>query len=135
MTYRFLDHTADALVECEGKTFEELLETAAHALYAVAFRQTQARIDLEEVIEVEGETREELLVRWLQELIYLMEVRYFVASVFQFERADDTGVRARVAGYTYHPDERDAEVKAATYHEMAIEETEKGLTTRIVFDL
>jgi len=135
MSYRFVDHTADALVECRAKTFEELLETAAHALYAVAFRETQARIDIEKVIEVEGETREELLVRWLQELIYLMEVRYFVASVFQFERADATGVRARVAGYTCHPGERDAEVKAATYHEMAIEETREGLTTRILFDL
>ena len=135
MTYRFLDHTADALAECQGATLEDLLESAAHALYAVAFRATQARIDLDEVIEVAGENREEVLVRWLQELIYLMEVRYFVASVFQFERVGDTVVKARVAGYTYHPDERDAEVKAATYHEMAIKETEEGLATRILFDL
>ena len=94
MAYRFLEHTADALVECRAEDFEKLLETAANALYAIAFETTQTRAEVEQVIQAEAEDDAALLVAWLQELIYLMEVKYFVASVFSFQEAAPTSVSA-----------------------------------------
>ncbi len=120
MPFRFLEHTADVRVECHGGSFEELLESAAQALYAVALRSTQTRFDREQAISLEYDPSAsepgEALVRWLQEIIYLMEVKYFVGVLFNFHQADASGIRATLTGYTYLPEERAAEVKAATYH-------------------
>ena len=54
------------------------------------------------------------MVRWLQELIFLMDTRSFVASGFEVRQADAGRVEATLRGYRYKPEERAAEVKAAT---------------------
>lgn len=122
-------------MECWGGTFAELLEAAAHALYAVAFRHLEDRRDSQRWITVEATGPEEAVVRWLQELIYLMEAERFAAAQFMFARADAQGVNAEVRGYRYAPDDREDEVKAATYHGMKIEQDDKGWRAEIILDL
>lgn len=135
MEYRFLEHTADARVECSGKTFAELLEAAARALYAVAFRCVEDRREGRRSISIEADGAEEAVVRWLQELIYFMEAERFVATRFRFIQAEPRRVEAEVAGYMYRPEEREDEIKAATYHGMAVQETAPGWRAEIIFDL
>ena len=134
-TFRFLDHTADALAECRAPSFHELLETAAQALYSIAFCRLHQRDDIERTITLRGASREDLLIRWLQELICLMDTEYFVMSRCEFEEGDEDELRAHVAGYKYAPEERETEVKAATYHETAIVEDGDDLVARVLFDL
>ncbi len=136
MPYKLLNHTADARVECRGSNLEELLESAAQALYAVAFRRIQPGKETEHTVQIRPQkSSEDLLVRWLQELIYLMDVENFVACEFYFDRAGPDGIRAKVRGYTYEPQEREAEVKAATYHGMEIRHERGELVTQVIFDL
>jgi len=135
MPFRFLEHTADVRVECWGETSESLLQSSAQALYAIAMYASQTRADVQQTLELSAETREELLVYWLQELIFLMEVRYFVATVFHFDESTATHVRATALGYVYDPRERATEIKAATYHGMTIREEDRGLVAEITFDL
>jgi SHS2 domain-containing protein len=135
MQYRFLEHTADVRAECRGATFAELLEAAAHALYAVAFRRMEDRSDCLRSIHIEADGTEQALVQWLQELIYLMEAERFAATQFTFARADAQGVNAEVRGYTYAPDDREDEIKAATYHGMKIEQDDTGWRAEIILDL
>lgn len=139
MPFRFLEHTADVRIECRGGTFEELLESAAQALYAVAFQSTQTRIEREHAVTLEFDPCSsglgDVLVRWLQEIIYLMEVRYFLGVLFHFDRADASGVQATLAGHTYLPDERAAEVKAATYHGLDVIAEDGAYRAEIILDL
>lgn len=135
MPFRFLEHTADVIVECRAPTFKELLATGAEALYAIALKETRPARGLERTFEMTGPGREELLVRWLQELIFLLDVERFVASGFDFDEAGEDIVRGRLRGYLCEPKERAEEVKSATYHELEVRETEDGFVARVIFDL
>jgi SHS2 domain-containing protein len=75
------------------------------------------------------------VVQWLQELIYLMEAERFVATQFTFAQADAHRVKAEVQGYEYEPEEREEEIKAATYHGMRVRHDANGWRTEVLFDL
>ncbi len=135
MNYRFLEHTADARVECTGATFAELLEAAARALGAVAFRRVDDRCEIQRVLSIVADGPEDAVVRWLQELIYLVEAERFAPVRFDFRQAGARSVEAVVEGYAYGPDERQDEVKAATYHGMEVRQSETGWRAEIIFDL
>ena len=135
MPYRLLEHTADVRAECRGTSIGELLVAAADALYAVAFRERGGATDDVNVVDVAGASTEELVVRWLQELIYLMDVDRFAAVSYEFLETTPTRVRAALRGHTYAPSDRATEVKAATYHGMHVHRDADGYVVEVLFDL
>ena len=135
MPFRFLEHTADVQAECSAATFKGLLETAAQAFYAITLREQRGHCDLHRSVSVEGAGREEVLIRWLQELIFLLDTQHFVATEFAFTDADAVRVVAELAGYVCSPEDRAEEVKSATYHDLEVIETSDGLIARVIFDL
>jgi SHS2 domain-containing protein len=135
MGFRFIEHTADVCAECRAADFAGLLEVSAAALYEVALDRVRSDSDIEKEVRAEGGTREETLIRWLQELLFLLDVERFAATVFRFDEAAPSQVRATLRGYTCKPEERATEVKAATYHDMQIENRDGELAAAIVFDL
>lgn len=136
MNYRFLEHTADARVECTGGTFAELLEAAARALIAVAFRRVPKHgEEIQRLVSIKADGPEDAVVRWLQELIYLMDVERLAPARFDFRQASAQSIEAVVEGCPYQPEDRQDEVKAATYHGMDVRQTETGWRAEIIFDL
>ncbi len=135
MPFRFLDHPADIRVECFGKTWDELFRSAAEALYAVALSTTKKGTTANRSVQIDSETEEETIVRWVQELNYLLESEGFVATEFIFARAEALSVRAHLRGYICSPEERDREIKAATYHNLRVSRSELGLHAEIILDL
>jgi SHS2 domain-containing protein len=70
--YSWFDHTADVGVEVTAPSLEILFKTSAAALFdLLAERRSEvaASIQVEREIRVTGADREELLVRWLSELL------------------------------------------------------------------
>jgi SHS2 domain-containing protein len=135
MSFSFLEHTADARVECSGRDFSELLESAAEAYYAITLRERGAGIAETRRIKAAGDGREDTLVRWLQELVYLLETERFVGVEFQFDEITDYSAIALAKGYLCDPDDRADEVKSATYQQIAVCNEETGLVARFTFDL
>lgn len=135
MSFTFLDHTADLQVECRGESFKSLLETAAKALYAATLHKYPKQASAQKDISLSAHSREELLVRWLQELIYLLEAEHFVAMEFEFRKVDECNLEVSLHGNTCMPEERAEEIKSATYHELSIKEENGAYTARIMFDL
>jgi SHS2 domain-containing protein len=140
--YQFLAHTADVLVECRARTLRGIFTSAARALYEVAFgprhwlaaKKTDLPRQVRD-IELRADSQEDLLIRWLQELIFLMDVERFVASKCQLACLSPTEVRAHLDGYTCAPEDRETEIKAATYHGVAIRREGKEFIAAVVFDL
>jgi SHS2 domain-containing protein len=136
MYFRFLEHTADVQVECFAETFHGLLEASARALYALALRHVRSDNNEEaRSVQVTGVSYEDTLVRWLQELIYLLDVEGFVATTFTFAQDEEGTVSARLGGYRCKTEDRAEEVKSATYHEIQVRETAEGFMARVIFDL
>ena len=135
MPFVFKEHTADVRVECRAPTFPALLETAADAFYAVAFCRRRDGGNAIRRARFEATSAEEMLVRWLQELIFLADVDGFVMTHADFEAASPNKVCAVLSGYIAPPADRETEVKAATYHGMAVRRDNDDLVAEIVFDL
>ena len=135
MSFRFLEHTADARVECVGRTFAELLESAAAGLYAITLLNRRDEASDERLVRAIGNSREETLIRWLQELNYLLDIEHFVATRFRFAGAVERDVEAVASGYLCAPEERAEEVKSATYQQLAVRETDEGFMAQVTFDL
>ena len=137
MPYEFLEHTADTQVECRAPSFTALLETAARAMYAVALNEVREAKELQRAVSVEGASREEVVVRFLQELLFLLDTDHFVATTFSWETNNAAPLKytARLEGYRCAPGERTAEIKSTTYHDLEVRETPQGLVARVIFDI
>ena len=135
MSFRFLEHTADARVECVGRTFAELLESAAAGLYAITLLERRDGVADERIVRAAGGSREETLIRWLQELNFLLDTDYFVGTAFHFRKTSERDVEAVASGYLCAPEERAEEVKSATYQQLTVRETNEGFMAQVTFDL
>jgi SHS2 domain-containing protein len=135
MGYRFLEHTADVQVELDAADFPGLLEAGTEALYALTLRERRNSVGESETVFVTGDSREDILVRWLQELIFLLDTKGFVATAFALEENGSRAVAGVLEGYRCGPDERAEEVKSATYHEIEVRRQEDGFIARVIFDL
>lgn len=143
MPYRPLDHTADIGVELEAPSREALFEEALQAF-------TDAVTVLETVepaagrrIELAAETPEDLLVLFLEELLYLFEVdgllfrRAHVEITEITEAGEGLSLAAVLEGEPYEPAKHPIKVlvKGVTYHRLAAEPRGGGWYGRVIFDI
>jgi SHS2 domain-containing protein len=74
MGYDLFDHTGDVGVRVWADDLKGLFCEAAKALFDIITDLEQVEMNLERIVAVEGMGREELLVAWLNELLYLHDV-------------------------------------------------------------
>jgi len=134
--YRILPHTADGKFEAFGRTLEEAFANAALALASLMWDWSRIAPKIEQLVQVEGGDKEQLLVKFLGEIIYLLETRQFLlGQVRKLEIRplfDGFSLAAVLAGETLDSGhEIYGDVKAVTYHELAIEEGGPGERSRV----
>nr|HPR52440.1 archease [Deltaproteobacteria bacterium] len=132
MTYHFIDHTADIGIRIVSEDIKSLFEEAALALADIM----GARIPQggkSERITAEGLDQVDVLVRWLQEILYRIEVEDLRISQVEILELNPNGLTALVAG-TNSPTELLEEIKAVTYHNLEIREVDNHVETTIIFD-
>lgn len=137
MGYEILEHTADVRVRVSGGTFEEFLRSAALAMMNLLCDTKTVRPAQETGFEVEGETKEELLIRMLGEILYINRVEQKVFSAIDLELVGENKVRGTLHGEELDPDRHELEldIKAATYHNLKIRRVNDRFVAEIVFDI
>lgn len=135
--FRLIATTADMGFIAYGRTLGELFCRAAQALTAITIDSKTIRAAEETTASVSGSEREELLLNWLNELLYLREVREFLGKEFTVEELEDRRLRARIRGEQWDPRRHRLrrEVKAVTYHRLQIRSTETGWEAQVIVDL
>lgn len=135
--FRLIEHTADIGIEACADSREELFVEAACGLKDVLLGTANIPREKEVSVDVEGADDGELLVNWLNEIIFLFETRHFLPTNFSIDHLEADRLNARVAGATFdaasHSVER--EVKAATYHQLRVEQRNGTWFARIYLDL
>lgn len=137
--FRFLEHTADAKFQAFGPTLEEAFANAALATASLMWDTASIQKSTRVPVRVQGLDHEQLLVHFLEEILYLVETRFFlVASV------EDVGIEKDAIGYTLeavfwgdtnsNKYETHGEVKAITYNEMEIQKNDR-YTIQVVVDV
>jgi SHS2 domain-containing protein len=137
--YRLFDHTADLGMEFFGDDALALFTHAGRALFEVMVSwegQTAEMLHPHDVV-VEGEDWADLMVNWLRELLYLFNGRRQLLQQLHIISLFPTELRATVTTEDFVEGRHrvNQEIKAVTYHQVAVEQNGDGWRARVVFDV
>jgi SHS2 domain-containing protein len=137
MAYRVFDHTADLGVEISAASVDETYATAAFALFDLLADLSTVRAGITREITVEGEDPADLLVNFLREALYLWNGEGFLIKTCSVREAAPQRLKALLRGERFDPVRHriKQEIKAVTYHQASVCETEKGWVAKVVFDV
>jgi SHS2 domain-containing protein len=137
--FTIVEHTADWALNIRGRDLGQLLSHAAEGMAHLLVGDLSA-VPLEETrqLAVTAYDAESLLVEWLSELAYWAEQLVFVQFDFHDLQpaeldSQQASLRAEVRGGRVS--EMQKHIKAVTYHDLAITQTDDGLEVTVVFDV
>ena len=138
---RMLDHTADVGFELGAPSLEALFDEARRALLMIVFEHPPEEGEGVDAVRFAAPDRETLLVRWLNELVYLIQDAGFVPAVaeIQLPEAGDSGyaLEARLTGAPLLLEQYgwQGEIKSATFHGLEVTKDEDGWHARVILDV
>ena len=138
MPFEFFDHEADVGIRIDAPSMSALFEVAAHALMDWIGEPPPERAPRCTLsIKIEASDQEELLVRWLQELLFRFQHRHVYPTEFIQLDVTRTSLNAEVRGRTWAESSfpRFREVKAVTYHQLAVTAHPEGYKASIILDI
>jgi SHS2 domain-containing protein len=138
--FRYLEYMGDEYVEAVGDSLEEAFSNAALGMINVMLHVDRVKAKEWQEVEVEGFDLQNLLYNWLEYLLIKVTLDEFVPVKFKIEIEGGKGawhLRGRMAGEPYDRQKHGykSEVKAVTYHTMAIERKGKAYKLRYLLDL
>lgn len=137
MAFELREHTADVAVEAWGDTIGDVFASVADGMAACMYENPPADIGERFDLEVTAESQQALLFDYLDRLIFERDVRDVLPVDNEAEVAGEAEVWTVNASARGIPlSEISArEVKAVTYAEMALEQTDDGWRAYVVFDV
>jgi len=134
--FEIVDHTADIGIKAYGKTPQEVFENAALGMFSLMV--DLSTVQEKEVLDIaiEGEDRENLLVEWLNELIYFFETENILLKRFEITEWSDYHLIARAYGEKIDLKKHslEAQIKAATYHMLKVSHNDIW-QAQVIFDV
>jgi SHS2 domain-containing protein len=131
--WRELAHTADWAIEVTGAELKELYANAAAAMYALQDADPLRPVALARTVGAESDGYDALLVAWLNQLLLCQELGGEMYSRFEIFELSERGVRGVAYGYKGAP--AHTEIKAVTYHDLEVAQTDTGWRGRVTFDV
>ena len=129
-----IEHTADWALRVRGRDLAELLLNAARGMVNLLVTNPAAiPTTVSQPVDLESIDPESLLVDWLSELVYWTETEGVIFHQFDLQTVTPTSLHAMVHGGPAA--DLNKQIKAVTYHNLEIVETEQGLETTVVFDV
>lgn len=125
-------HTADWALDVWAPDLIGLLQQAARGMYALMHARQQAEPRESYRFEIAVPDREALLVTFLSELLYFTQRDDVSFDRFELT-LDGERLIAEVEGAPIESVAK--EIKAVTYHNLAVRDTARGVEATIVFDV
>lgn len=135
--YEQFPHTADIGVRVYGSTLKELFENAAFAMFDIVADLEGLKSETVETFDIKAPDQEQLLVAWLDELLYNFYTKQLIFFKFDIEELTEDSLKAKVLGRPIGANRNRlrTEIKAATYSDLKIKKTDKGYEVEIIFDV
>ncbi len=122
------------MVEAYGETLDDRFANAAYALFDQMTDATRIDPTGEIRLELEADGREQLLVDFLQELLFLHDVENLVFGQFEVKVTDNKLVAlARGEPFDEEKHTKRSVVKGVTYHRLEFDDPRKTVT--VLFDV
>jgi len=135
--FEVIEHTADVGIAAYGADLKEAFANAAYGLFSLMTDIDSVGDNVRRDVEVTADNREELLVAWLNELIYFFEVEGVLFSRFDIAELGEMKLKAACCGEHIDPRRHRIKmgVKAVTYHMTQVEEGDDGCRVQVLFDI
>jgi SHS2 domain-containing protein len=138
-TLETFDHTADVGLRIHAPTLDDLFRTAAEGVFDyIVVNRADVRVESVEEVALRADSPADLLVAWLNELIFRAETKHRLYARFDVHVAPDgRGLRAELGGEPIDRDrhELDHEVKAATHHGATLRPEGSGWFAEVILDI
>jgi len=143
MPYHYLEDItlADMAFEAEGKTLDDLFTSAALATTNIMVRNLKKiKAKVERYIAIETENVEQLLYKFLQDIIYYKDSQTLLFGRYDVNIENSDGkykLKAKLYGERINMKKHDliVDVKAVTMHKFEVKHTSKGWTAVVVLDI
>jgi SHS2 domain-containing protein len=132
MGFEEISHTADWSARVWAEDLPSLFTEAARAMNSLSGTVAGNGSRLKRMFETEAPDAESLLVAFLSELLYYQEQENLTFDVFDVRFATQR-LNVKMEGAQTESSEK--AIKAVTYHNLKIENTDQGFETTIVFDV
>ncbi len=138
-TIEMFEHTADVGLRVRAADLEDLFRSAAEGVmdYIVSNR-AEVRAEDSETISLRAESTGQLLIDWLNELIFRCETRHRLYCRFEVRLTEnDQALEATINGEPIDHDRHilDHEVKAVTYHGATLNELGDTWEAELILDI
>ncbi len=135
--YIHLEHTADIWIRVSGRDAVELFANAAFAFFDIVADLSSVGEAESSAVRAEAADRELLLVAWLDELLFRFETDRMIFKRFEIVELDDRHIAAKAYGQRYDRSRHrlKVEVKAVTYHQLAIRKVDDHWEASVIFDI
>ncbi len=139
--YKLIDHTADIGIDVFGDTMGELFSNAGFAMFDIITDITAVDAGEQFIVNAEGIDKEQLLVNWLSELLYLYEVKGLLFKDFLITHIDNNepahSLEATIHGEKYIEGKHtiNTGIKAVTHHALTVKHEHNKWKARVIFDV
>lgn len=145
-TFKIIEHLSDTGISAGAGNVEELFEVCAFAMFSVICKIVNVGTSIKKKIVVPGffgANLDDLLVLWLEKLIYYHEVNKLLFSSFKVLKVscgkDNPGITAVAYGEKINLKKHEIflAVKAPTYHMLEVKKDDKSnrWRARVIFDV
>jgi SHS2 domain-containing protein len=135
--FKILEHPSDLGIEAYGSSKQEVFRNAALGLMSVVAGESRIEPSQERAVTLQALDCENLMVRWLTEILYLYDAEKFLTAKMKFETLSDTSLKAILLGERYDElrHELKLDVKAITYHQLNVACHDDDWIARVFVDV
>lgn len=135
-----IDHISDYYVKVTGRNMNEIFCGALMAItyyYSdkYVFNGRDLEFDVTCEIKLKEDCWDDLLIVFLNEVIFLMEENRALFCGLEIEKLKENEICAKLNGIRQEPCGFSGEIKAASYHDLNIKKDQGNLTVNILFDI
>ncbi len=138
MSYKFLDHATDAIIEVTAKNLKEAFSVTADAVIDLTLDQDRVEEKDQKVFSAKGKDLRYLLFSWLEEIPFILITEGFAISRIEFDIIQNEEYKINAVAYGEPLDVKKhnfkVEIKAPTFYDMEIRQ-ENGVYMRFLLDL
>ena len=137
LTYEVINHTADLGIVVKGVDVKDVFIRAAYAMTDLMVKACISEKGAKRKVLVEGEDFPDLMVRWLGEILYLFDGEHILVSAIEISSISPIRLQSILTVVPLKRGHHEIlrEIKAVTYHQIAVEETPHGWEARVIFDI
>lgn len=135
--FNAFDTTADIGLQIHGESIEKLFNNALKGLFSLITDIETIKGNEKVPVEVQGEDWTDLLVSWLNELIFLQDARGWLFRECKVKEIYPSKIEALCIGERFTPERHQIRrnVKAATYHQAQVKRGGEKWIARVILDI